>query len=145
MKKLFIAALFAVSFMTSAFATGTKVSSAVLSNFKFQFKNVSDVDWKVGEGFAKATFVYNQVRTEAFYSPTGEMIGTSKGVTLDQLPVKAKRNFSKKYDGYNVTEAIRFDGTDEAAYYISAENEKESVIVKVNDIDEVSLVKRTKK
>jgi hypothetical protein len=145
MKRLFIAALFAVSFMASAFASETKVSSAIMSNFKYQFKNVSDVNWTMGEGFAKATFVYNQVRTEAFYSPSGEIIGTSKGVSLDQLPVKAKRNFSKKYDGYDVTEAIRFEGPDEAAYFISAQNEKESVIVKVNDNDGVSLVTRSKK
>jgi hypothetical protein len=145
MKKLFIAALFAVSFMTSAFAEGTKVSYTVLSNFKSQFKNVSDAEWTTGDGFIKATFVHNDVRTEAFYSPTGDMIGTSKGVTLDQLPVQAKRNFSKRYDGYNVTEAIRFEGTDEAAYYVSAQNEKESVIVKVADNNEVSLVKRSKK
>ena len=43
--------------------------------------------------------------------------------------------------GYTIKEAIRFEGTDENAYYISAENEKGSVIFKIEDNGFVSLDK----
>lgn len=82
---------------------------------------------------------------EAYYSRTGEMIGTSKGITLDQLPVRAKRSFAKKYGNYNVIEAIRFEGAEEGAYYICSQNEKETIVVKVSDNDQLSVIKKTKK
>ncbi len=145
MKKLLIAALFAVTCITSAFAAGTEVNASALSAFKSQFKKASDVNWTSGEGFSKATFVLNNEKMEAFYSPDGDMIGTSKAITLDELSVKAKRDFSKKFGSYTVKEAIRFEGAEEGAYYISAANEKETVIVKVDDANYVSVVKISKK
>ena len=144
MKKLFVTTLIAISFITTAFAGETKLSYAILSNFKTQFKNASDINWITNEAYAKATFIENQIKMEAFYSPAGELIGTSKGITLDQLSVKAKRNFAKKYGEYSVTEAIRFEGIEEAAYYIAARNEQETVVVKVSDDNQISIIKRTK-
>ncbi len=146
MKKLLITALFAVTVAVSAFASGTdKVNYAALSNFKASFKRVSDVSWATAKDYVKATFILNSVRTEALYTPEGEFIGTNTAVTLDELPVKAKRNFAKKFDGYTVKEAIRFEGYEEGAYFMSAENEKEAVILKVNDNGQVTVMKSAKK
>jgi hypothetical protein len=143
MKKLFISALLAIAVTVSSFAAeGNKVSYSVRSNFEAHFKHISDVQWTSVENYVKATFTLDGVRTEAFFSPEGELIGTSQAITLDELPVSAKRVFAKKYAGYIVKEAIRFDGTQENAYYISAENEKGSVILKVEDTGFISTVKR---
>ena len=64
-----------------------------------------------------------------------------RAVTLDELPIRAKRDFAKKYNGYTVKEAILFEGTMESAYYISAEDEKGSVILKVEDSGYISRIK----
>ena len=142
MKKLFISALLAITVAASSFAAGgSNVSYAVRNNFSYQFKKVSDVQWTSGENYTKATFVLDDVRTEALYSAEGEFIGTNQAITLEELPVRAKREFAKKYDGYTVKEAIRFEGTEESAYYISAENEKGSVILKVEDSGSISVRK----
>lgn len=146
MKKLFFAALLTVSLAASAFAADTKkVSSLVAGNFKVDFRNASDVTWTATDDFAKATFTLNQQKMEAFYDANGEIIGTSKSINLEELPVNAKRNFAKRFEGYTVKEAIRFEGTDDAAYYISAENEKESVILKVGDNNQISTYQKIKK
>lgn len=143
MKKLFISALLAVTVAVTGFAAeGNNADFAAQNNFKSQFKNASDVKWTSGENYTKATFVFNNIRTEALYNTEGEMIGTSRAINLDELPVNAKRVFAKKYVGYTVKEAIRFEGTQENAYYISAENEKGSVILKVADSGFISLVKK---
>lgn len=144
MKKLFFTALLAVSVVVSAFAAD-KINSVTVNNFEAAFKKASNVSWITRKDFTKATFVLNSVRMEALYSLDGDLIGTSKGVTLEELPVNAKRNFAKKYNSYTVREAIRFEGNDEGAYYISGENEKQSVIFKVSDHNQVSIVKRLKK
>lgn len=146
MKKLFLSALFAVTVAVSAFATdANKVSAAAINNFKASFKHAGDVSWKSANDYVTATFVYNNIRTEALYTTEGDFIGTNTAVSLEELPVNAKRTFAKKYDGYTVKEAIRFEGNEEGAYFISAENDKEAVIIKVTDDSQVSVMKSTKK
>lgn len=143
MKKLFISALLAVTVAVSSFAAeGNNVSYAARKDFSAQFKHASDVRWTSGENYTKATFVLNNVSTEALYSAQGEFIGTNQAITLEELPVNAKRAFAKKYGGYTVKEAIRFEGTEEGAYFISAENGEGSVILKVEDNGSISTVRK---
>ncbi len=145
MKKLFFAALLAISVATSAFAAGTNVNYSTLKNFKTEFKNASNISWTATDDFAKATFTVNDVKMEAFYNAEGELIGTSKSIGLDELPVNAKRTFAKKYDGYTVKEVIHFEGAKESAYFLSASNDTESVILKVGENEQLSTYKKTKK
>ncbi len=146
MKKLIIAAIIAVSVAGSAFAAPTvSVNYNVLSSFKSAFKGAADVQWTVKEDFVKASFIINNERIEAFYNQDGEEIGTSKTITLDAMPVDAKRAFAKLYSNYTVKEAIYFVGVDENAYFISAENEKETVIIKVTENNHVSVFNQTSK
>ena len=143
MKKLFISALLAITVAASSFAAeGNNVSYTVRNNFSSQFKKASDVQWTSGENYTKATFVLDNVRTEALYGAEGEFIGTNQAITLEELPVNAKRAFAKKYEGYTVKEAIRFEGSQESAYYISAENVIGSVILKVEDSGYMSTVRK---
>ncbi len=145
MKKLFFTVLIAVAAAASAFAGPGSANILVLNSFKNAFGNASDVKWSAAGEYAKASFINNNVRTEAFYNSAGDLIGTSRGISMDELPVKAKRSFAKRFDGYTVKEAIRFDATDESAYFISAENDNESVIVKVGENEQASIYRTTKK
>jgi len=146
MKKLFIAALLAISVASSAFAADVAtVKAIVLNNFKHDFERATEVSWKANSDYAKATFILDHQKMEVFYNSDGDIIGTSKAISLDELPVKAKRTFAQKFDGYTVKEAIRFEGNEDAAYFISAENEKESVVLKVADNSQVSIFKKDKK
>lgn len=136
--------LLALTVAISSFAAdgNNAVSHHARLNFENQFRNASDVTWAAGENFTKATFVLNNVRTEALYNTTGDFIGTNQGVTFEELPTKAKRAFAKKFAGYTVKEAVHFEGTEEEAYYFVAENEKGSVIIKVEDNGFISTVKK---
>jgi hypothetical protein len=145
MKKIFITALVIVTIAASAFAKPTKVNYLALKSFGAEFKNASEISWTSNPNFIKATFVYEEQRMEAFYTPAGEKIGVSRGISVDELPVKAKRAFAKQYNKYNVKEAILFEGVEENAYFINAENETENVIVKVMEDGSVSVFKKTRK
>lgn len=146
MKKLIFATLLIATTTLSAFSADVnKINSTVLSNFKSDFKKASDVNWKTGADFIKATFNVAQNKMEAFYNFQGELIATTQNISLDELPVAAKRLFAKRFGNYEVKEAIRMEATDEGSYYISAENEKESIIVKIDDNQQQSVYKRTKK
>jgi hypothetical protein len=139
MKKFFLSAIIAATVFTSAFASDTKkISSRILDNFKYEYKGASNVNWTLRPNFAKASFTLNGQPVEAFYNLNGELIGTSNQATLSEMPVSAKREIARKYAGYNITETIRFEGVTENAYYISAENEKEKVILRVGEDQVVS-------
>jgi hypothetical protein len=145
MKKLFITALIAIAVGSAAFATPKKLSSAIVANFNIEFKEASNVKWVVTDDYSKASFKDGNTKREVFYNSNGDIIASSKSIHLDELPINAKRTFAKRFEGYNVKEAIRFEGFDEVSYYISGENEKESVILKVSDCNQVSMFQKTKK
>ena len=146
MKKLFIAALLSVSVLTSAFAKETSnVTTPVLQSFNSEFKNATDVKWTPKGEYTRATFILDKTRMEAFFDKDGAILGTSAAVTVDQLPVPAKRAFAKKYQSYTVKEAIQFTNHAEESYYINAENEKESVVIRIDAANQLSIYSRTNK
>jgi hypothetical protein len=134
MKKFFIAVLLTVTVATSGFTTDEKyISKRVMSSFRSQYSGVEKVTWKATSDFVKAIFEINGKQRQAFYYHNGESIGYTHQIKLEELPLKAKRTFAKKYADYTVKDAIKFEGVDETAYYISAEDEKHLVIVKVTE------------
>ena len=146
MKKLFLSALIATTIATSAFATdANKINFRIMQAFKNEYTNVANVNWTLRSTYAKAAFEKDGQPIEVFYNLAGEMIGTSRQITIDALPTNAKRTFAKKYGGYTVKEAIKFEGEQENAFYISAENDKEKVILKVDATESLSIYKKDRK
>lgn len=145
MKKFFIAALMTVTFAASAFAKDIKVNTAVAHNFKAEFAKASNVNWITTNEYTKASFVLNNEKMEVFYNAAGEKIATSRSVTVDALPIKAKRTLARNYAAYNIKEAIEFEGIDDEAYFISAENEKASLVLKVDKTGALTIFKNTRK
>lgn len=146
MKNLFLTSILVAALATSAFATGeSNINYFILNNFRLDYRGATNVEWVARPNYAKATFMYNNQKTEAFYNTNGQLIASSKAIKLDELPVSAKRAFAKKYEGYTVKEAIEFVEKDEVNYYVSAENDKEKVVIKVDENDLISTFSKTKK
>ena len=146
MKKLFFAALIATTVATSSFATdANKINFRIMQAFKSEYSNAANVNWTLRSTYAKATFQKDGQPIDVFYNLSGELIGISRQISIDDLPTNAKRIFAKKYAGYNVKEAIIFESEEEKAFYISAGNEQESVILKVSDIGSLSIYKKDRK
>ena len=145
MKKLLFVAVFLLTAITSVFADVTKVSYIILKNFKANYQNAADVTWTTTRDYSKAAFVLDEQKMEVFYAPSGDVIGSSSNIEIDKLPASIKRSLAKKMKDYTVTEAIRFQCTDEDCYYVSVENEKSKIILKVNEFGTLSTFKNIKK
>ena len=146
MKNFIISTLLVVAITTSAFATGeSNVSYFVLNTFKNEFRGATNVNWTSRPEYAKATFLQDNRKMEVFYNSSGTLLAVSKTIQIDELPTMAKRTFAKRYEGYIVKEAIQFDGSEEQSFYISAENDKENLVIKVDGSAHVSVFKRTRK
>lgn len=147
MKNLFLVGLLTVTVTASAFAKvdPNSVNNAAATEFRLEFKKASDVTWTTTDKFIRASFIFHGEKMEAYYHPNGEKIGTFRSTNLDDLPIQAKRTFVRKFNGYTVKEVMEFNGAEESAYFLSAENEKEVVILKVTYSNQLSVYKRTKK
>jgi hypothetical protein len=146
MKKLLISAVLTVLIATSSFAAdGKELNSKVVDNFFVEFKHAKNVTWKSTENFVKASFILNDKSMAAFYDLDGNMIGTTSNIAIDDLPTNAKRAFAKKYGEYTVKEAIQFDGVEDTAYFISAESEKQTLLLKVSVAGFVSVLEHANK
>lgn len=146
MKKIFLSVMISLFVAASSFAAGTNnTSNKVASNFAVDFSGAHDVTWKTTENYVKAGFILNGKNMEAFYDHAGNLIASSFGIALDELPTNAKRTFAKRFEGYTVKEAVQFEQADEVSYYLSAENNTQKVVLKVSSNGDVSTFETTRK
>lgn len=125
MKKIFFTILFALVVAGGAFAADArKINAGKSVSYKSEFSQFFNIK--------------NQEKLNE--QKTAENEKTNE----NQLPVQAKRTFAKMFEGYNIKQAVHSAGTEGEVYYISAENEKESIIVKIDDNLEVSIFKKLK-
>ena len=134
MKKLFISSLLAITVAISGFAAErNKAGFALPQKFSFKFNQFLNVERTSSENSTVSTFIFDNIRTSALDAEAGEFVGIGQAMTLEDLPLNAKRAFAGKYQGNTVKEAIHFEGLQESAYFISAENEKGLVILEVKN------------
>jgi hypothetical protein len=145
MKKLFIAALLVISFAGSAMAEPRPVTTKVLTHFNAFFAGATNIQWKTGSVFVKASFTQNEQQWEAFYDMEGELVGTSRNIAFTQLPAKAAACITKKYAEYAVKETIEFNNEKEGlVYYVSLVNNGVKLIMEVTASGDVSVFKKSK-
>lgn len=147
MKKFFLTAILSAAIAVCSFAKDAdKISAKAQQTFSNQFNKASNVTWTVSGDVSKATFFENNCKKEAFFDSRGDIMATCTTITLNEIPTRAKRAFAKKYEGYTVTEAIHYTNSDnEVLYFLSANNEKESLILQVDKFDLLSVFQKTRK
>ena len=140
MKKVIITCALFISLTASAFASSTNnVDRIAVENFSASFKDATNVEWTVTDNAYYVAFNQGGKRQQALYTKQGEFIATSTAASLEDLPVATKRNFAKKYDGYSIVEVQKYQFADETAYYLAAQKDNKTIIVKVSETGSVTL------
>ncbi len=134
MKKLFFAVIAVLTLTTTVIASdgGKNVNYWVLNKFKSTYQDAKDVTWVVTDKFAKASFLVDGKKMEAYYSSDGEFIAESKAVPTGDLPRAARKTIEKKYKDFTIKEVIAYSTTDRVEYYVSLENDKSSEVLKIS-------------
>ncbi len=139
MKKFILATLLVAAIGTTAFALDVnKVSTRVQNSFESKFANAQNVQWTARETYTKVAFTLVDEDVEAFFASDGDLIGYSRKVAFKALPLKAKQQIKKKYNGFKVLESIEFTQNDETAYYVSVENDNLKKVLEVSIYGTVS-------
>jgi uncharacterized protein YdeI (BOF family) len=149
MKKLqTILAAAALLVATSAFAANgpEKINAAVKKAFAQQFSTASSVNWEKTDNFYFAYFRLNDKDLSAAYNESGELIGASKIINAEELPLAVTMAIAEKYNGYTTAKTateINYDGY--TSYYITVENAKQTLKLKCAVNGDISVGNKTKK
>ncbi|MBW4891908.1 hypothetical protein KXQ82_19445 [Mucilaginibacter sp. HMF5004] len=169
MKKVYITALLISSLSISVFATDggkkdkakaeTKVSSTVLNQFTYEFKDAQAVTWVIDGNCQKALFTYEGTAMTAFYSLSGEYMGVTNPTAFAKIPADAQKEISSKYKEYTIGEVIEFRpaatnsasiysfssySNDEKVYFVDLKNDKEEFLLRVTPNASVFFFKQVK-
>lgn len=133
----------------SAFATGPepeKVTPVVKAAFENDFSKASKVSWERSNDFYFASFTLNNVVVDAAYNAAGELIGTSRRITTEQMPLSISLAIAEKYEGYKVDRSVielTYEGV--TRYYVTVSNESQELKLKCLSNGELEVDHKTKK
>ncbi len=133
---------------TSAFANRgpEKVSTVVKKAFEQQFNTVSNVNWEKNDEFYFANFRLNDKEVSVAYNEDGEVVGSSRILKNEELPMSVTMAIANKYNGYTLAKTateINYDG--HTSYYITVGNEKQTLKLKCSGSGDIDVDSKTKK
>lgn len=123
-----------------------KVSRVVKTAFDNDFSKASQVIWEKASDFYFASFTLNDVVVDAAYTEDGELVGTSRRITADQMPLSISLAIAEKYAGYEVKNSVvelTFEGV--TRYYVHVENNSQSLKLKCLSGGYLEVEQKTKK
>jgi hypothetical protein len=133
----------------SSFATDPttgKVTPIVKAAFEIDFAKASVVNWEKTEEFYFASFLLNDVKVEAAYTEKGELIGTSRSIMAEQMPLNISLTLAEKYSGYQIAGTVtELNFAGETRYYVTVSNEKHTLRLKCFNDGNIEVETKMKK
>jgi hypothetical protein len=98
MKKKSLTVLAAILLAVSATFAGdiSPVPPTIVNELHQEFKSASNVAWRTTATFYKASFTVDSHPLEAFFSYDGQLIGVSRKLRIDQLPLSLIKEATEK-------------------------------------------------
>jgi hypothetical protein len=133
----------------SSFAKGPepeKVTPVVKAAFESDFSKATLVKWEKTDEFYFASFLLNNVKTDAAYTETGELLGTSRKILAEQMPLSVSIALADNYDGYEVDKSVvelTFAGV--TRYYVTVSNKTQTVKLKCYSSGELEVESKIKR
>jgi hypothetical protein len=144
MKKFIVASAAVLTLIsTSAFA-GHREFNPAESTFQDQFKGATDVKWQEGKETIKASFALNGFHVEAYFSYTGELIGTARNVLFNQLPLAVAKEIDSRYGSAPVYDIVEYNSDSETFYQMIVELPTKKLQVNAASGGEISVVRKIK-
>ena len=125
---------------------GDNVTAKVKAAFQQDFSYASSVSWKENSDFYFVSFQLKGVAIDAAYNADGELVGTSRKLDIDQVPLAVSMELAKKYSGYSVSAKVmelNFEG--QTSYYIDVQDNTQVLSLKCSSNGDISVDHKTKK
>ena len=127
MKKKLLVITAALIFTVSAtFANDPNpVPATIINELHQEFETASNIVWKTTASFYKASFTTNTQSLEAFFSYDGRLIGVSRKLRIDQLPLVLIKEASEKGAAAEITDLFELSSDRGTEYFLTYGSGKE--------------------
>jgi len=142
MKKFIVASVAVLTLISSSAFAGQKDFNPAENTFQDQFKGATDVKWQEGKETIKASFALNGFHVEAYFSYTGELIGTARNVLFNQLPLAVVKEINTRYGSAPVYDIIEYNSDSETFYQMTVELPNKKLLVNATSGGDISVVKK---
>lgn len=145
-RKLVTLTLAFVMIGATAFATnGPKVSEKILASFNKEFPGAQHVKWNESNDYLSAVFVLSDFRAEAWFDVNGELLGTSRDLLYNQLPLAVMRSIESRFPDASPIEVKEITNSNGTSYRLVLDTKKVKYTVKSNADGEIYITDKTKK
>jgi hypothetical protein len=122
MKRLILSAV-VILIATSSFADPLPdVNEKVLKAFSETFKNVSEVKWNEYDDYYEVNFKRSEVISRVRYDKDGNVLGTTRYYSGENLPPNILARLKKEYPGRSVYGVTEISSEDNIMYSITLED-----------------------
>ena len=123
-----------------------KVTPVVKAAFESDFSKATLVKWDKTDEFYFASFLLNNVKVDAAYTESGELIGTSRKISADQIPLSISVALAENYGGYELDNSVvELTYASVTRYYVTVSNKSQTVKLKCYSNGELEVESKTKK
>ena len=135
MKKKILTLLAAFVLVANILFANTRenpVPEPVVSAFSGSFSSAKEVHWEGFGNYYKATFSQNGNALYVFYSDNAEFMGIANNVLSDKLPGLLQTGIKNKYQGYWITDLVKYNVAGKTGFLVTIENANEKIVLKTN-------------
>jgi hypothetical protein len=108
------------------------IPESVVSAFNRGFSCAKEVQWEGYGSYYKVTFNQHGNTLYVFYSDNGELMGTANNILSDKLPDLLQSAIKTKYQGYWITDLVKYDAGDQTGFIVTVENADEKIVLKTS-------------
>ena len=125
--------------LTTAYADGTpKVNNRIQQALKREFAGYESVTWIKVKDFQQATFVFHETLVVAYFNEDGDLLGSARDITANQLPLPVLQSFDKHLAGFEIAEIVEITNAEGTSYWLTLDKDNKSYHVRVNTSGEIS-------
>jgi len=129
--KILIGVFVLLTSITSAFANGKEeVNERIIKSFEKEFAGAQNVQWANTKDFVKVTFTLNEQVVYAFYEQNGNLLGVTRNIVSNQLPINLLTDLKKNYSTHWITDLFEMASNNENVYYVTLESGDQKLVLK---------------
>jgi hypothetical protein len=147
MKRIIIMlSMFMTVAVTAAIANeGADINPKVQAAFDKDFSSAKNVKWNRDGDYLKASFTMGDMLTDAFYTEEGELVGSARNLTFDQLPLAVVLEVNKRFGEGTVLNVLEITNDEGTSYRLWIEQANKKIKIRSNGSGEITVLEKIKK
>ncbi len=139
MKTIIVTMTFIMLGLSTAFADGTPViASRIQISLNKEFAGCESVTWTKVKDYQQAAFVFHESRVIAYFNEDGDLLGSARNITVEQLPLSVLQSIDKRFAGFELFEIVEITNEQGTSYWLTLEKNNKQYHAKTDANGEVT-------